>query len=87
MAFVSSVAGWFRAKVRGRARPGQAPTRSLPRGLCLTLEISSQVHRVPGVVSVELDALPVPLSTARFPVDHTPQQVSHPSKAECPRKN
>ena len=55
MAFVSSAVGWFWAKVRGRVGAGQA--RPPPGALCPTLDMSGQVHRVPGVVSLEVEAL------------------------------
>ena len=86
MAFVSSSAGWFPAKVRAGQAQGRPPTTASLGATCPTLEMSGQVHRVPGVVSVELDALPSTRRTARFPVDHTSQQVSHPPKGRVPRE-
>ena len=88
MAFVGGSAGWFRAKMRARAGAvaGQAPQpEASPGATCPTLEISGQVHRFPGVVSVEVDARPAPWKTALFPIDHTPQQVSHPRRGRVPR--
>ena len=54
--------------------------------MCLTFEMSAQVHRVPGVVSVEVDPLPAPSRIAGFLVDHTPWQVSHPRKGRVTRE-
>ena len=53
-------------------------TEASLREKCPTLEISGQVHRVPGTLAVEMDAGPLTRSTARFPGDHTSRQVSHP---------
>ena len=51
------------------------------------LEISGQVHRVPGPVSELREALTATQRTARFPVDHTAQQLSHPRRGRVPGKN
>ena len=63
-----------------RMRRQAPPTPSLPPGMGSTLEISCQVHRVPEVVSGKTEALPATQRTARFPVDHTSQQFSHPRR-------
>ena len=65
----------------------QAPS---PQG-CLratgpTLEISCQVHRVPGVVSGETEVLPATQRTPRFLLDPTCQRSPTPAEAECPGK-
>ena len=87
-AFVRAAAGWFPPKTQGRAGAGQAPpTTSLPRGNVTTLEISGQVHRVPGLVSGELEALQATPRTARSHVDHTSQQVSHPRRGRAPTED
>ena len=82
------MASWFRAKMPGPAGAGQAPPPKAYLGVtCPTLNISGQVHRVPGIVSVELEALPATQRTACFPVDHTSQQVSHPRRGRVPRED
>ena len=80
MAFVPAAAGSFRAQTWGCACAGRTPNTSLPPGMGSTLEISCQVHRVPEVVSGKTEALPATQRTARFPVDHTSQQFSHPRR-------
>ena len=61
-------------RMRRQAPP---PHASLP-ATGPTLETSGQVHRIPGVVSGETEAFPATQRTARFPVDHTIQQLCHP---------
>ena len=74
--------------MRGPAGAEQAsPPKAYLRVTCPTLNISGQVHRVPGIVSVELEALPATQRTACFPVDHTSQQVSHPRRGRVPRED
>ena len=86
MAFDRASAGWFQAKTRGHAGAGQAPPPQANLGpTCPTLEISGQVHRVPGTVSMELDAFPPTQSTAPFPEDHTSEQVCQPRRGRVPR--
>ena len=74
--------GWVVFGPRGGAAQAQAgPTpRASLRATCPPLEISGQVHRVPGLVSELTEALPATQRTARFPVDHTSQQFSHPRR-------
>ena len=82
------MAGWFRALIQGLADSGPAlPPQASLGATCATLHVSGQVHRVHGVVSVELDAFPPTQTTARFPGDHTSERFSHPPQAECPVKN
>ena len=82
--FPRAAASSFRANTWGRAGPGQAPPKQASlRAMCPTLEKSGQVHRVPGPVSELREALTATQRTARFPVDHTCQPVSHPAEAEC----
>ena len=88
MAFVRAAAGPFRAKTPDPAGRGQAA----PPGASLgatgpTLDISGLLHRVPGVLSVELEALPATQRSVPFPVDHTCQRVSHPGTGRVPGKN
>ena len=88
MAFVRTSATSFQAKTQGWAGSGQAlPPEATLRSTCPTLEISGQVHRVPGVVSVELEALPATQRTARCPMDHTSQNVSHPHRGTVTGKH
>ena len=69
MAVVRGAAGGFQAERRGRAGAGQAPPPEASLwATCPTLEISGQVPRVPGGVSVELHAGPATQRTGRFPV-------------------
>ena len=70
-------------RMRRQAPPTQAPLRA--RGP--TLETSGQVHRIPGVVSRETQAFPATQRTARFPVDHTIQQLCHPRTGRVPRED
>ena len=81
--------GWVVFGPRGGAAQAQAgPTpRASLRATCPPLEISGQVHRVPGLVSELTEALPATQRTARFPVDHTSQQLSHPRRGRVPGKN
>ena len=59
MAFVGAAAGWFRAKRRGRAGASRPHPKSIPPGnVPPPLEISGQVHGVPGLVSELTEALP-----------------------------
>ena len=61
-----------------RRRQAPPPQASLG-ATCPTLEISGQVHRVPRLVSRELEALPATQRTPSFPVDHTSHQVFPPN--------
>ena len=81
--------GWVVFGPRGGAAQAQAgPTpRASLRATCPPLEISGQVHRVPGLVSELTEALPATQRTARFPVDHTGQPVSHPARGRVPGKS
>ena len=86
MTFVGVTPGRFPAKMRAlRAHPGPPPQASL-WATFPTLEISGQVPRVPGVVSVELVDRPATPRTARFPVAHTSRQVSHPRRGREARE-
>ena len=87
MASIRATASSFQAKMQGLAGawPSLPPEASL-WATCPTLEISCQVHKVPGTVSVELDAFPAVQRTARFPGDHTAEQVSHPGKGGVHRE-
>ena len=88
MAFVRAAAGWFSGREAGPRRRKQAPPpQASLRATCPALEISGQVHRVPGLVSELTDALPATQRTVRFPVDHTSQQPSHPRRGRVPGKN
>ena len=88
MASVQVAAGWFRAKTWGGQAQGRPPpTTSLPGATCPTLEISGQVHRVPGLGWGELEVLPATQRTERFPVDATSQQVSHRRRGRVPRED
>ena len=88
MAFVRAAAGRFRAKTRDPAGRGQAaPPQASLGATGPTLDISGLLHRVPGVVSVELEALPATQRSVPFPVDHTCQRVSHPGTGRVPGKN
>ena len=51
------------------------------------LEISCQVHRVPGVVSGETEVLPATQRTPRFLLDPTSQQLSNPGRGRVPRED
>ena len=78
----------FRAKTRHPAGRGQAAPPEASLGATgPTLDISGLHHRVPGVLSVELEALPATQRSVPFPVDHTCQRVSHPGRGRVPRKN
>ena len=86
-AFVGAAPSWCPAKTRGPAGSGQAPPPEASlRATCPTLQVSGQHHRVPGVVSVEREALPATQGTAPFPVDHTSQLVSHTRRVTVPAK-
>ena len=86
MAFVRATAASIWAKMWDQAGTGQAlPTEASLGAMCPTLEISGQVHRVPGTVSMELDAFPPTQSTAPFPEDHTSEQVCQPRRGRVPR--
>ena len=88
MAFVRAAAGWFSGQEAGPRRRRQAPPpQASLRATCPPLEISGQVHRVPGLVSELTEALPAIQRTVRFPVDHTSQQLSHPRRGRAPGKN
>ena len=68
MAFVRAMAGRFPALTPGLAGPGQAAPQEASLGATSpTLDISGQVHRVPRVVSMELEALPQPRGPRVFP--------------------
>ena len=69
--------------MRRQAPPPQASLRATGP----TLETSGQVHRIPGVVSGETEAFPATQRTARFPVDHTIQQLCHPRTGRVPRED
>ena len=62
-------------------RDGQAQGRAPPQASLgsryPTLEISGEVHRVPYVLSMELDPLPVNRKTVLFSLTHTFRQVCH----------
>ena len=81
--------GWVVFGPRGGAAQAQAgpPPQASLRATCPALEISGQVHRVPGLVSELTEALPATQRTVRFPVDHTSQQPSHPRRGRVPGKN
>ena len=79
--------GWLvSGQDAARQAQGRPPPEASLGATCPTLEISSQVHRVPGVVSVELHPLPAPRRPERFPMNHTSRQVSHPRKGTLPRE-
>ena len=90
MAFVRAAAGWFRARRRGRAGASRPPhPTSIPpsgqRAPPPPLEISGQVHRVPGLLSELREALPATHRTKRFPPWTTrPSSSPTPAEAECP---
>ena len=66
----------------------QAPSsQACLRATGPTLEISCQVHRVPGVVSGETEVLPATQRTPRFLLDPTSQQLSNPGKGRVPRED
>ena len=88
MAFLRAATGQFRAKTRYPAGSGQAaPPEASLGAMGPTLDISGLLHRVPGVVSVELGALPATQRSDPFPVDPTCQPVSHPARGRVPGKN
>ena len=67
-----------------QAQAGPTPRASL-RATCPPLEISGQVHRVPGLVSELTEALPATHRTPRFPPWTTrPSSSPTPAEAECP---
>ena len=70
-----------------RRRKQAPPPQASLRATCPALEISGQVHTVPGLVSELTEALPATQRTVRFPVDHTCQQLSHPRRGRVPGKN
>ena len=76
MAFVWDTASWFWVDLRCGAGARQA----FPGATCPTLEISGQVHSVPGVVTFELHAGPATQRTVPFPKGYSSQQVSHPCR-------
>ena len=66
----------------------QAPSlQACLRATGPTLEISCQVHRVPGVVSGETEVLPATQRTPRFLLDPTSQQLSNPGRGRVPRED
>ena len=69
----------------GRSRAGHPTTASLG-ATYTTLKMSGQVHRVPGLVSGETEALPATQRTTRSPVGRTSQQLSHPRRGRVPRE-
>ena len=88
MAFVRATARSFLAKMRDSAGTGQAipPEASLGE-TGPTLEISCQVHGVPGTLSVELHAF-CPMQSRRvFLETALASRTLAPAKAECPGKN
>ena len=88
MALFRAAAGRFRAETRDPAGSGQAaPAQASLGATGPTLDISGLLHRVPGVVSVELEALPATQRSVPFPVDHTCQPVSHPARGRVPGKS
>ena len=67
---------------------GQAPSpQACLRAMGPALEISCQVHRVPGVVSGETEVLPATQRTPRFLLDPTSQQLSNPGRGRVPRED
>ena len=67
---------------------GQAPSpQACLRATGPALEISCQVHRVPGVVSGETEVLPATQRTPRFLLDPTSQQLSNPGRGRVPRED
>ena len=88
MAFVRAAAGWFTGQEAGpRRRKYAPPPASIPPGNVPPLEISGQVHRVPGLVSELTEALPAIPRTMCFPVDHTSRKLSHPRRGRVQGKN
>ena len=88
MAFVRAAAGRFRAETRDPAGRGQAAPPEASLGATgPTLDISGLLHRLPGVLSVELEALPATQRSVPLPVDHTCRRVSHPGRGRVPREN
>ena len=86
MAFVRAAAGWFSGQEAGPRRRKQAPPpQASLRATCPALEISGQVHRVPGLLSELREALPATHRTKRFP-PWTTRPSSSPTlaEAECP---
>ena len=66
----------------------QAPSpQACLRATGPTLEISCQVHRVPGVVSGETEVLPATQRTPRFLLDPTSQQLSNRGRGSVPRED
>ena len=66
----------------------QAPSpQACLRATGPALEISCQVHRVPGVVSGETEVLPATQRTPRFLLDPTSQQLSNPGRGRVPRED
>ena len=87
MAFVRAKASSLGAKMWDPAVTGPAlPPEASLGAMCPTLEISGQVHRVPGVMSVELDIFPAVRRTPHFPGDPPSEQVSQPCKGRGPRQ-
>ena len=67
---------------------GQAPSpQACLRATGPALEISCQVHRVPGVVSGETEVLPATQRTPRFLLDPTSQQLSNRGRGSVPRED
>ena len=72
----------------GPRKRRQAPSpQACLRATGPTLEISCQVHRVPGVVSGETEVLPATQRTPRFLLDPTSQQLSNRGRGSVPRED
>ena len=69
-----------------RRRQATSPQACL-RATGPTLEISCQVHRVPGVLSGETEVLPATQRTPRFLLHPTSQQLSNPGRGRVPRED
>ena len=74
MAFLRARASWFRAKTWVAHAHSVSPSTSLPRVTLPTLELSDHLHRVPRLLSGEMEAHPSTQRIARFPLATLPSR-------------
>ena len=86
MAFLRARASWFRAKTWVAHAHSVPPSTSLPRVTLPTLELSDHLHRVPRLLSGEMEAHPSTQRIARFPLDTLPSRSPTSSETVCEGK-
>ena len=86
MAFLRARASWFRAKTWVAHAHSVPPSTSLPRVTLPTLELSDHLHRVPRLLSGEMEAHPSTQRIARFPLATLPSRSPTSSETVCDGK-